>query len=32
MTTSSVVGELAAEIVLGGAGTKSTPFSPDRFV
>ena len=32
MTTSSAVGELAAELLLGGAEKKSTPFSPDRFL
>lgn len=32
MTTSSAVGELAAELLIGGADKKSAPFSPDRFV
>jgi glycine/D-amino acid oxidase-like deaminating enzyme len=32
MTTSSAVGELAADLLLGGAGKKSEPFSPERFV
>jgi glycine/D-amino acid oxidase-like deaminating enzyme len=32
MTTSSAVGELAAELLLGGAAKRSTPFSPDRFL
>ena len=31
MTTSSAVGALAAELLLGGAGKKSPAFSPDRF-
>jgi D-arginine dehydrogenase len=31
MTTSSAVGELAAELLLGGPDKKSAPFSPDRF-
>jgi glycine/D-amino acid oxidase-like deaminating enzyme len=31
MTTSAAVGELAAELLIGGAGKKSTPFAPDRF-
>jgi D-arginine dehydrogenase len=31
MTTSSAVGELAAELLLGGPDKKAAPFSPDRF-
>ena len=31
MTTSSAVGELAAELIIGGPGKKSAPFSPERF-
>jgi glycine/D-amino acid oxidase-like deaminating enzyme len=31
MTTSSAVGELAAELLLGGRDKKSAPFSPERF-
>jgi glycine/D-amino acid oxidase-like deaminating enzyme len=31
MTTSAAVGELAAELLLGGRGKKSEPFSPERF-
>jgi D-arginine dehydrogenase len=31
MTTSSAVGELAAELLLGGPDKKSGPFSPERF-
>jgi D-arginine dehydrogenase len=31
VTTSSAVGALAAELILGGAETKSPAFSPDRF-
>jgi len=32
MTTSSAVGELAAELLIGGPEQKSLPFSPQRFV
>jgi D-arginine dehydrogenase len=32
MTTSAAVGELAAELLLGGPGKKSAPFAPERFV
>jgi D-arginine dehydrogenase len=31
MTTSAAVGELAAELLLGGPDKKSPPFSPERF-
>ncbi|MSP40604.1 MAG: FAD-binding oxidoreductase [Deltaproteobacteria bacterium] len=31
MTTSAAVGELAAELLLGGPGKKSAPFTPERF-
>lgn len=31
MTTSSSVGALAAELLIGGPGKKSPPFSPERF-
>jgi D-arginine dehydrogenase len=31
MTTSSAVGELAAELLVGGPDKKSAPFSPERF-
>jgi glycine/D-amino acid oxidase-like deaminating enzyme len=31
MTTSASVGELAAELLLGGPGSRSAPFAPDRF-
>src|SRR5262245_22812813 len=31
MTTSAAVGELAADLLLGGPGKKSAPFSPERF-
>jgi D-arginine dehydrogenase len=31
MTTSSAVGELAADLLLGGPDKKSAPFSPERF-
>ena len=31
MTTSSAVGELAAQLLIGGPEKRSAPFSPDRF-
>jgi hypothetical protein len=31
MTTSSAVGALAAELLIGGPEKKSAPFSPQRF-
>jgi glycine/D-amino acid oxidase-like deaminating enzyme len=31
MTTSAAVGELAAELLIGGPGKKSAAFAPDRF-
>ncbi|HEX2932851.1 MAG TPA: FAD-dependent oxidoreductase, partial [Candidatus Binatia bacterium] len=31
MTTSASVGELAADLLLGGSNKKSVPFSPERF-
>ena len=31
MTTSSAVGELAADLLLGAPETRSAPFAPDRF-
>lgn len=31
MTTSAAVGELAAELLIGGPGRKSEPFAPERF-
>jgi glycine/D-amino acid oxidase-like deaminating enzyme len=31
MTTSAAVGELAAELLLAGAGNQPTAFAPDRF-
>jgi hypothetical protein len=31
MTTSSAVGDLAAELLVGGDGKKSPAFSPERF-
>jgi len=32
VTTSAAVGDLAAEILLGGPGHKSDAFAPERFV
>lgn len=31
MTTSAAVGELAAQLLIGGPGQKSAPFTPERF-
>jgi len=31
MTTSAAVGDLAAELLMGGRGKQSAPFSPERF-
>jgi D-arginine dehydrogenase len=31
MTTSAAVGELAAQLLIGGPGSKSAPFAPERF-
>jgi glycine/D-amino acid oxidase-like deaminating enzyme len=31
MTTSAAVGELAAKLLMAGPGSKSEPFSPERF-
>jgi len=31
MTTSAAVGELAAQLLIGGRGKKSAPFAPERF-
>jgi len=31
MTTSAAVGELAAELLVGGPGQRSAPFAPERF-